>query len=851
MVTIKFSLCGKKMLCIINFFLLLSISRDMYAMHDIFRAIKDNDLGLFEKTIAQVSAHDLNSLNYSNDRVLHYAIRFNRPSIVKRLLEVGVDPNQLNQAGSTPLMYALENHKEKIAEILLADPAVNPNMVDKNGNTVLIKNIKKPPALFEEESPEILKLLLSARTIDPNKADKDGKTPLFWAVNVDKKEAVELLLTTTIGIPIDPNIPDKNGITPLVLAIEQNRGEIVELLLAHPRIDILRKNMGGTNALDLILTKMPSLIDMVSLRFPWFKLSTPDRCAYLTFEQDDHNLAVLKSVEFALYHKIPALCSAHVIGNFNKKPAIISRFINREYSLLLNNVEDLGVIIPVPLDSIKNFILQPNESPESADARLAELVREEVENKYGFKNLKYVKPDDLIEKLVAIGSKKVDDNKFDDLIMNFKTMIDETRSSHPVSFFVVGHGQKGRLIASIPSKSLDTFFSALTMLNTQFIYIDSCYVAGKNLVKMQNNLQTNIKQKKAVDYAIVVQATSDMVTSGVGNLNAFFTTLNEFLEKPLWAFGGRKLLSKEKPKPTITQVINALGIRHSAALPSVRLPGTQSFFRAVDLDNMEIITMQKLRTLRLDQKLLIQSGRFIRKVIVPKRDVGTLNLEIEGPREDEEPKITIRISPSIKWIQIYPLNLHDCIFEIEGQNIPKFISKIPGQAQHYIGSIKYATNSEGRPYNALHDFIQKAFARIFDYSEAVPSSLKAWFIDSFDLIACGVPYSFKKIAVQLYPSASSYYQLEYVYEDSANNLWRVSDFSRGGGFANKQEFKDSIKFLQDATVPWRKSLYEATGGGETAPYTTGEIKELEDRREVPSTEKTTQQIEAERFLSDM
>ena len=234
------------------------------------------------------------------------------------------------------------------------------------------------------------------------------------------------------------------------------------------------------------------------------------------------------------------------------------------------------------------------------------------------------------------------------------------------------------------------------------------------------------------------------------------------------------------------------------------------------------------------------------------QEIHKLDKEINELTKKAESRVTIHVSPSIKWVQVYPLDLHDCSFKIEGQDIPKFISKIPGQAHHYIGSIKY-TSSKATPRDALDDFIRKGFVEIFSFvPDSAPSSLKDWFIDSLELIINDQHYLFKKIAVQLYPSARSIYELSYVYEDPGNNLWQCSDIGGCRQLVYKQQFKNTIRSFQVATVPSPSSLYEATAGGETAPYTAVEKMKIERQRgKMPSDEKTTQEIAAERFLSDL
>ena len=70
--------------------------------------------------------------------------------------------------------------------------------------------------------------------------------------------------------------------------------------------------------------------------------------------------------------------------------------------------------------------------------------------------------------------------------------------------------------------------------------------------------------------------------------------------------------------------------------------------------------------------------------------VGNISDEISQiEQEIKTGQNTVTINPEIKYVQIFPCNLSDICFEIQHSRMPKFISKIPGQAQHLIGKITY------------------------------------------------------------------------------------------------------------------------------------------------------------------
>ena len=59
-----------------------------------------------------------------------------RAELLERVLEGGVDPDVVGEAGITPLSHAVWTHNLEQAEVLLKHGA-NPNLASLNGNTTL------------------------------------------------------------------------------------------------------------------------------------------------------------------------------------------------------------------------------------------------------------------------------------------------------------------------------------------------------------------------------------------------------------------------------------------------------------------------------------------------------------------------------------------------------------------------------------------------------------------------------------------------------------------------------------------------------------------------------------------
>lgn len=127
----------------------------------------------------------------------------------------------------TPLIKATDNDDIEKVALLLADPAVNLNQPDKNGDTPL-------HYAAANGYEEIVAQLLARSGINLNKPNKDGNTPLHCAAANGHEEIVLQLLGRQ---GINPNQPNTDDLTPLELAACNNHKNIVSLLLKDDKID--------------------------------------------------------------------------------------------------------------------------------------------------------------------------------------------------------------------------------------------------------------------------------------------------------------------------------------------------------------------------------------------------------------------------------------------------------------------------------------------------------------------------------------------------------------------------------------------------------------------------------------
>ena len=131
----------------------------------------DNDVDL-EQTNNDV---DLEQTNNDGDSPLHFAVKFNKPDIVKWLLDQEeVDINEQNNDNQTPLHMAIKAGYNNIATLLIQHEDIDLNLGDDNSNNAVHYAIK-----FDKYDV-FLELLEAGASV--HSKNNDGNTALHFAV---------------------------------------------------------------------------------------------------------------------------------------------------------------------------------------------------------------------------------------------------------------------------------------------------------------------------------------------------------------------------------------------------------------------------------------------------------------------------------------------------------------------------------------------------------------------------------------------------------------------------------------------------------------------------------------------
>lgn len=197
-------------------------------------------------------------------RHLFRAANFNEPAMLQALLESGIDINQQNEDGDTPLMISAAHGKGLCLEVLINAKAdihiinektrsnttalsyaaastheketlsliahsANVESPAPNGQTILGRICK----YNKDGCGRIVSILIEARA-NVNHQDQDGQTPLILAIQKENRSNVSSLIKAKAEV----NLSDKQGFSPLMHAVIKKHSEIVgELIFSKANVD--------------------------------------------------------------------------------------------------------------------------------------------------------------------------------------------------------------------------------------------------------------------------------------------------------------------------------------------------------------------------------------------------------------------------------------------------------------------------------------------------------------------------------------------------------------------------------------------------------------------------------------
>lgn len=177
-----------------------------------------------------------------NKITLHKAAFNGDIDTVKKLLDQGVDLNEINQHAGTPLLCATFGKKSEIVKILLEHKA-NPSHF-----SFLLEGIAPLLVAAEEGNASIVKMLLEYHA-NPNQTDlKEGNSSLIYAARKGNTEIVKMLLEHKVN----PNQANTNGRSPLIEAAFRGHDAIIKILVDH-KVNLNQVDKNGDTPLIMAI----------------------------------------------------------------------------------------------------------------------------------------------------------------------------------------------------------------------------------------------------------------------------------------------------------------------------------------------------------------------------------------------------------------------------------------------------------------------------------------------------------------------------------------------------------------------------------------------------------------------
>ena len=176
-------------------------------------------------------------LDLKIDEFLIEAVKAEQNEIVEQLLDMGANPNSVDQSGDSALTIAIQKSNKKLVQILYLKGA--------DVNMTVKQNKVSPLILASKVGNMKIVQFLCRRGGKINYCDETGATPLMEAAENNKVDIIRVMTHWKVNINFaNPN----NGVTALMIASSKGNTETVLFLLQNGAL-INSASMDGKTAL--------------------------------------------------------------------------------------------------------------------------------------------------------------------------------------------------------------------------------------------------------------------------------------------------------------------------------------------------------------------------------------------------------------------------------------------------------------------------------------------------------------------------------------------------------------------------------------------------------------------------
>lgn len=192
---------------------------------------------------------DINKVDSMGCTLLYWAVRDNNLGEVKRLLELGADPNIVDYVNYAPLYEAVFNQNKEMVRLLLS-----------NGAEVYCCDERKNP-IFMSYNQELMYIILT-HLADSGKKDLDGLSPIHWACRDGRLSLVKYILDKDSSLINDSDNLYK--FTPLHWAARGGFQDMVSFLISKGANKTLKSRSGFTPLMLATSNKRETLRGILS-----------------------------------------------------------------------------------------------------------------------------------------------------------------------------------------------------------------------------------------------------------------------------------------------------------------------------------------------------------------------------------------------------------------------------------------------------------------------------------------------------------------------------------------------------------------------------------------------------------